>query len=79
MGAVSVRDEALAGELRTWRSHTGALLGPFEAWLAHRSLATLGLRLERSTGQRPRASRRRSQAATTSPTSAGPVSGLSLR
>lgn len=48
MGAVSVRDGALAGELRTWRSHTGALLGPFEAWLAHRSLATLGLRLERS-------------------------------
>jgi cystathionine gamma-lyase len=24
------------------------VLGPFEAWLAHRSLATLGLRLERS-------------------------------
>src|ERR1044071_10052605 len=48
LGAVSVRDESLAGELRAWRSHTGALLGPFEAWLAHRSLATLGLRLERS-------------------------------
>jgi cystathionine gamma-lyase len=48
MGAVSVRDAALAGELRAWRSRTGAVLGPFEAWLAHRSLATLGLRLERS-------------------------------
>jgi cystathionine gamma-lyase len=48
LGAVSVADPALADELRTWRSHTGALLGPFEAWLAHRSLATLGLRLERS-------------------------------
>jgi cystathionine gamma-lyase len=48
MGAVSVRDERLAAELRTWRSHTGSVLGPFEAWLAHRSLATLGLRLERS-------------------------------
>jgi cystathionine gamma-lyase len=48
LGAVSVRDPALAGELRTWRSRTGAVLGPFEAWLAHRSLATLGLRLERS-------------------------------
>jgi cystathionine gamma-lyase len=48
MGAVSVRDESLVAELRAWRSHTGALLGPFEAWLAHRSLATLGLRLERS-------------------------------
>ena len=48
LGAVSVRDPDLAAALRTWRSHTGALLGPFEAWLAHRSLATLGLRLERS-------------------------------
>jgi cystathionine gamma-lyase len=48
LGAVSVRDPALAAELRTWRSRTGAVLGPFEAWLAHRSLATLGLRLERS-------------------------------
>ena len=48
LGAVSVRDAALAAELRAWRSRTGAVLGPFEAWLAHRSLATLGLRLERS-------------------------------
>jgi cystathionine gamma-lyase len=48
LGAVSVRDPALAAELRAWRSHSGAILGPFEAWLAHRSLATLGLRLERS-------------------------------
>jgi cystathionine gamma-lyase len=48
LGAVSVRDGALAAELRDWRTHTGAIPGPFEAWLAHRSLATLGLRLERS-------------------------------
>jgi cystathionine gamma-lyase len=48
MGAVSVRAPELAAELRAWRSRTGAVLGPFEAWLAHRSLATLGLRLERS-------------------------------
>jgi cystathionine gamma-lyase len=48
LGAVSVRDSALAAELRAWRSRAGAVLGPFEAWLAHRSLATLGLRLERS-------------------------------
>ena len=48
LGAVSVRDPGLATELRAWRSRTGAILGPFEAWLAHRSLATLGLRLERS-------------------------------
>jgi cystathionine gamma-lyase len=48
MGAVSVRDPALAADLRAWRSRTGSILGPFEAWLAHRSLATLGLRLDRS-------------------------------
>jgi cystathionine gamma-lyase len=48
LGAVSVRDGALAAELRAWRSRTGSILGPLEAWLAHRSLATLGLRLERS-------------------------------
>jgi cystathionine gamma-lyase len=48
LGAVSVRDAELAAELRAWRSRTGAVLGPFEAWLAHRSLATLGLRLERA-------------------------------
>jgi cystathionine gamma-lyase len=48
LGAVSVRDPALADALRAWRSRTGSVLGPFEAWLAHRSLATLGLRLERS-------------------------------
>jgi cystathionine gamma-lyase len=48
LGAVSVRDPALAEQLRGWRSMTGSVPGPFEAWLAHRSLATLGLRLERS-------------------------------
>jgi cystathionine gamma-lyase len=47
-GVVSVRDGELAEALRAWRSRTGAILGPFEAWLAHRSLTTLGLRLERS-------------------------------
>ena len=47
LGAVSVRDPALVQELVDWRIRTGSILGPFEAWLAHRSLATLGLRLER--------------------------------
>jgi cystathionine gamma-lyase len=47
LGAVSVRDPALAEELVAWRIRTGSVLGPLEAWLAHRSLATLGLRLER--------------------------------
>jgi cystathionine gamma-lyase len=48
LGAVAVRDPALAKELRRWRTLSGAIAGGFEAWLAHRSLATLGLRLERS-------------------------------
>jgi cystathionine gamma-lyase len=48
LGAVSVRAPGLAAELRNWRTRTGAVLGPLEAWLAHRSLATLGLRLDRS-------------------------------
>jgi cystathionine gamma-lyase len=48
LGAVSVTDQALAEGLRRWRTLSGAITGGFEAWLAHRSLATLGLRLERS-------------------------------
>jgi cystathionine gamma-lyase len=48
VGAVSVRDDALAEELVEWRIRTGSIIGAFEAWLAHRSLATLGLRLERA-------------------------------
>jgi cystathionine gamma-lyase len=48
LGAVTVRDGALAEGLRRWRTLSGAIAGGFEAWLAHRSLATLGLRLDRS-------------------------------
>jgi cystathionine gamma-lyase len=33
--------------VRHWRGSTGAVPGPFEAWLAHRSLSTLDLRLAR--------------------------------
>jgi cystathionine gamma-lyase len=47
LGAVGVRDAGLAADVRRWRSQTGAVPGPFEAWLAHRSLATLALRAER--------------------------------
>jgi cystathionine gamma-lyase len=50
MGHVAVRDEALLDELHGWRRLTGAVPGPFEAWLAHRSLATLDVRLERQGG-----------------------------
>jgi cystathionine gamma-lyase len=48
LGNVTVADGELARRLVDWRTHSGSILGGFEAWLAHRSLATLGLRLERS-------------------------------
>lgn len=47
LGHVAARDADLAGRLRTWRTSTGAIPGPFETWLAHRSLATLDVRLAR--------------------------------
>ena len=47
LGYVATRDAERAQELRDWRTRQGAVPGPFEVWLAHRSLATLALRLER--------------------------------
>jgi cystathionine gamma-lyase len=47
LGHVAVSDPELAASLGAWRRLTGAVPGPFEAWLAHRSLATLDVRLER--------------------------------
>jgi cystathionine gamma-lyase len=47
LGSVATRDPELLAAVRRWRDGTGAILGPFEAWLAHRSLATLAVRLER--------------------------------
>jgi cystathionine gamma-lyase len=47
LGVVAVADPERAAALREWRIATGSIPGPFEAWLAHRSLATLALRLER--------------------------------
>jgi cystathionine gamma-lyase len=48
LGYVTTRDPDRAQELRDWRRLAGALPGPFETWLAHRSLATLAVRLERA-------------------------------
>jgi cystathionine gamma-lyase len=48
MGYVAVADPAEAEALMDWRIHTGAVPGPFEVWLAHRSLATLEMRLGRA-------------------------------
>jgi cystathionine gamma-lyase len=50
LGHVAVSDPELAASLDGWRRMTGAVPGPFEAWLAHRSLATLDVRLERQCG-----------------------------
>jgi cystathionine gamma-lyase len=47
LGHVAVRDPAWHDQLRTWRNQMGAIAGPMETWLAHRSLATLDVRLER--------------------------------
>ncbi len=48
IGHVAVRDLELRAKIDQWRTLTGGVLGPMEAWLALRSIATLPLRLERS-------------------------------
>lgn len=47
LGHVATREQVWAERLRTWSTQMGAIPGPMEVWLAHRSLATLALRLER--------------------------------
>ncbi|MFI0372298.1 cystathionine gamma-lyase [Actinomadura sp. 1N219] len=47
LGHVATRNSELAEGVRLWRKTVGAIPGPMEAWLAHRSLATLQLRLDR--------------------------------
>ncbi|MFH9608548.1 cystathionine gamma-lyase [Streptomyces sp. NPDC017448] len=47
LGHVTCRDPRLTADVRRWRKVVGAIPGPMEAWLAHRSLATLQLRIDR--------------------------------
>ncbi|MEW2137405.1 cystathionine gamma-lyase [Streptomyces sp. NPDC005409] len=47
LGYVVCRDPERAAQVRRWRKIVGAIPGPMEAWLAHRSLATLQLRTQR--------------------------------
>jgi cystathionine gamma-lyase len=47
LGYVCARDPELVARIRAWRDATGGVPGPFEVWLAHRSLGTLDLRLAR--------------------------------
>ncbi|MGV9250686.1 cystathionine gamma-lyase [Streptomyces sp. NPDC003697] len=47
LGYVAGRDAEAMAAVRRWRKIAGAIPGPMEAWLAHRSIATLHLRVER--------------------------------
>ena len=47
LGHIATAGPELAERLVAWRSRNGAIPGPFEVWLAHRSLATLDVRLRR--------------------------------
>ncbi len=47
LGHVAARDQEWAERVLAWRTQVGAVPGPMEVWLAHRSLSTLELRLER--------------------------------
>ncbi|MFG2301601.1 cystathionine gamma-lyase [Actinacidiphila glaucinigra] len=47
LGYVTTRRPELAAGVRMWRKTVGAIPGPMEAWLAHRSLSTLALRVDR--------------------------------
>ncbi len=49
IGYVATRDPQLLTSLISRRDLTGGIPGPFDCWLAHRSLATLDLRLARQT------------------------------
>jgi cystathionine gamma-lyase len=46
-GHVAGRDAALISRVRDWRRMAGAIPGPFEAFLVHRGIETLEVRLER--------------------------------
>jgi cystathionine gamma-lyase len=47
LGHVSVIDDDLHARVKGFRDRTGSTPGPFEAWLGHRSMSTLDLRLAR--------------------------------
>jgi cystathionine gamma-lyase len=47
LGHVTTADDDLFDRLKGYRDRTGSTPGPFEAWLGHRSMSTLDLRLAR--------------------------------
>ncbi|MGH7922199.1 MAG: trans-sulfuration enzyme family protein [Candidatus Dormibacteraceae bacterium] len=56
-GAVVTRDQALWDRLRSWRTLSGGILGPFEAWLVLRGLKTLELRVTHQSASAERLAR----------------------
>lgn len=46
-GHVASRDPKIIAAVRDWRKLSGAIPGPFEAWLVHRGLETLDVRFDR--------------------------------
>jgi cystathionine gamma-lyase len=46
-GHVASRDEKVITAVKEWRKLSGAIPGPFEAWLVHRGLETLEVRFDR--------------------------------
>ncbi len=78
LGYVATRSAELLSTVTAWRTATGAVPGAFDAWLAHRSLATLDLRTTRRTPVAVRTPRRtggRSGATTPRPVSSGSPAG----
>ncbi|AYN40470.1 cystathionine gamma-lyase [Streptomyces dangxiongensis] len=47
LGYVTGRSAEAMAAVRRWRKIVGAISGPMEAWLAHRSIATLQMRVDR--------------------------------
>ncbi|AEV88217.1 cystathionine gamma-lyase [Actinoplanes sp. SE50] len=47
LGYVAATDRELLAKVETWRKLTGGVPGAFDCWLAHRSIATMDLRLAR--------------------------------
>ncbi|BCM68108.1 MULTISPECIES: cystathionine gamma-lyase [unclassified Streptomyces] len=47
LGYVTGRDAEAMAAVHRWRKIVGAISGPMESWLAHRSIATLQLRVDR--------------------------------
>lgn len=46
-GHVATKDPQILDDIRDWRQTSGAIPGPFEAWLVHRGLETLEVRFDR--------------------------------